>query len=72
MPWPSYSRWNREDLETVWEYLRSMLEAAARELDEETLMLTSAERVPGTGDADVWKDASTAQIRDIAAAIRMW
>jgi mono/diheme cytochrome c family protein len=45
MPWPSYSRWNEDDLRAVWLYLRS-LEPIAHEVPAPTLTGAAA---TGTG-----------------------
>ena len=45
MPWPSYSRWNEDDLGAVWLYLRS-LEPIAHEVPAPTLAGAAA---TGTG-----------------------
>lgn len=45
MPWPSYSRWNEDDLRAVWLYLRS-LEPIAHEVPATTLAGAAA---TGTG-----------------------
>lgn len=45
MPWPSYSRWNEDDLRAVWLYLRS-LEPIAHEVPASTLTGAAA---TGTG-----------------------
>lgn len=54
MPWPSYSRWNEEDLRAVWLYLRS-LEPITHEVPVPTLSgaaatATGAERGEGLFD----------------------